>query len=84
MPQVPKDVRRERAATLRAAGEAALATFLHGQIGTMRRALVEREGVGHTDQFAPLRVVGEKLEPGTVATFHIQAVENGMLVGRPA
>jgi threonylcarbamoyladenosine tRNA methylthiotransferase MtaB len=84
MPQVASDVRKDRAARLRRVGEAAVAAFLEDRVGTFQRALVERELVGHTDHFAPLRVIGADLAPGTVATFHIEGVEGGMLVGRPA
>jgi threonylcarbamoyladenosine tRNA methylthiotransferase MtaB len=84
MPQMAKEVRKERAARLRAAGEAALGRFLKAQVGTRRRALIERDGTGHTDQFAPLRVAGAAPPAGTVAEIAVAGVESGMLVGAVA
>jgi threonylcarbamoyladenosine tRNA methylthiotransferase MtaB len=83
MPQVPKQVRKERAARLRARGEAALEGFLQAQLGQRRRALIERNDTGHTDHFAPVRLVegAPTLPAGTIAELAIAAVEDGMLVG---
>ena len=83
MPQVAPALRKERAARLRALGEAALDRFLRTQLGQRRRALLERNGAGHTDQFAPIRVTpGPPPPAGTVAELAVTAVEAGMLVGR--
>jgi threonylcarbamoyladenosine tRNA methylthiotransferase MtaB len=83
MPQVAKEVRKERAARLRARGEAALETFLVAQLGQRRRALIERHDTGHTDQFAPVRLAEgtAPLPAGTIAELAIAAVQGGMLVG---
>jgi threonylcarbamoyladenosine tRNA methylthiotransferase MtaB len=51
MPQVAPEVRRERAAGLRAAGERALARHLDRQTGETRRVLSERGNVGRTEDF---------------------------------
>jgi threonylcarbamoyladenosine tRNA methylthiotransferase MtaB len=81
MPQVAKEVRKERAARLRAAGEAALDRFLASQLGRRQRVLLERGGRGHTDQFAPFRLDGDAPPPGTIAELLPTAVTDGMLVG---
>ena len=81
MPQVDANLRKERAARLRAGGDEALDRFLRSQVGTRRRALVEREGAGHTDQFAPLKVRGDPPPAGTIAEFCIKAVEGRVLAG---
>src|SRR5690606_5504126 len=44
MPQVPVAARRERAARLRAAGDAALGRFLAGRVGRTVSVLVEDQG----------------------------------------
>jgi threonylcarbamoyladenosine tRNA methylthiotransferase MtaB len=64
MPQVPKAVRKERAARLRAAGEARARAYLAAQIGATHRVLVERPRLGRTEGFAEVefttgRPVGE-------------------------
>ena len=83
MPQVAPALRKERAARLRARGEAALDAFLRGQLGQRRRALLERNGAGHTDQFAPVRIGAGSQMPaaGAVTELAIREVEDGMLVG---
>ncbi len=86
MPSVPKAIRKERAARLRAAGEVALERFLRAQLGRRRRALIERNGLGRTDQFAPVRLAaGEPaLAAGTIAELELGALEGGLLVGTVA
>ena len=86
MPPVPKEVAKERAARLRAAGEAALARFLASQVGERRRALIEREGTGHTDQLAPVRLVPEAppLAAGTITELWIAGQKDNMLLAQPA
>jgi len=56
MPQVPIDVRRARAARLRAAGEAAFVRFLDGRIGQAERVLVEDGTSARSEHFLPVRL----------------------------
>ena len=58
MPQLPKTLRRERAAELRAAGRDAATTFLSSKIGRDAEILIEREGAGRSEHFAPVAVTG--------------------------
>ncbi|MDP3659287.1 tRNA (N(6)-L-threonylcarbamoyladenosine(37)-C(2))-methylthiotransferase MtaB [Phenylobacterium sp.] len=58
MPQLPRQVIRERAARLRAAGEAALARHLDRQTGSTLDALVERPGVARAADFTELAFTG--------------------------
>lgn len=52
MPQVPKEIRKKRAAKLRAAGEENLAKYLQTQIGKTLPILVEKANIGRTEHFA--------------------------------
>ena len=61
MPQVPKQIRKERAAILRAEGEKQVQKFLASRIGKTEKVLVERDGLGRTEHFAEV-----KLETGSV------------------
>ncbi len=54
MPQVPAEVRRERAARLRQAGDAALARFLRSRVGSTTEVLVEKDNSGHCPHYAPV------------------------------
>src|SRR5205085_10356246 len=58
MPQLPDGVIRERAARLRAAGEAALAAELFARVGSETDVLIERPGMGRAAFYAPVRFVG--------------------------
>ena len=65
MPQVDRDVVKERALILREKGEAALARHLDAQIGARHRVLTERGGVGHTEQFTCVKLAAP-VAPGTI------------------
>ena len=56
--EVPGPERKERAQRLRAAGDATLQRFLDSQVGTSARVLVEKEGFGHSEHFAPVTLAG--------------------------
>jgi threonylcarbamoyladenosine tRNA methylthiotransferase MtaB len=74
MPQVERAVVRERAARLRAVGEAALTAHLDGRLGRIERVLIEKDDVGHTEQFARIRVAGgavSNLPPGDVVAARV-------------
>jgi threonylcarbamoyladenosine tRNA methylthiotransferase MtaB len=83
MPQLPKPVRKERAARLRAAGELRLHRYLRGQVGRPARVLVEAQGRGHTEAFAPFRFSGSAPPAGGVVAAVADRVEDDLLVGRP-
>jgi threonylcarbamoyladenosine tRNA methylthiotransferase MtaB len=55
MPQVSREVVKERAKRLRRRGEAALTRHLAGEVGTRRMVLTETEGLGRTEGFALVR-----------------------------
>jgi threonylcarbamoyladenosine tRNA methylthiotransferase MtaB len=55
MPQVPREIARERAKRLREKGEAALARHLAAEIGARRSVLTETDGVGRTEGFTLVR-----------------------------
>jgi threonylcarbamoyladenosine tRNA methylthiotransferase MtaB len=87
MPQVPPPVVRERARRLREACARRKAGWLGSMIGTRQKVLVERDGCGHAQNFAPVRLAhpldGEGLT-GTIVDVRVAAVEGETLVGVPA
>jgi threonylcarbamoyladenosine tRNA methylthiotransferase MtaB len=83
MPQLAMPVVKERAQRLRAKGETALDAFLAGQIGQRRRVLVERQGRGHTQHMAPVRLA-TPTPPGTLADVAITGIQDGLLQGEVA
>ncbi|MBW7922520.1 MAG: tRNA (N(6)-L-threonylcarbamoyladenosine(37)-C(2))-methylthiotransferase MtaB [Rubellimicrobium sp.] len=62
MPQVPGAAIRERAARLRAEGDAALARHLQAQVGRRHRVLMESPRMGRTEQFTEVRFVEDQPE----------------------
>ena len=83
MPQVAAPLRRERAARLRASGAEAARRFLDSRVGSRAAVLVERDGTGHTEQFAPVRLDGAA-EPGAILAAEIVGVAEDRLIGRAA
>src|SRR5438477_8542731 len=65
MPQVARDVVKDRARRLRERGAAALRRHLDGEVGARRRVLTETDGMGRTEQFTLVRLA-LPAEPGTI------------------
>ncbi len=80
MPQVGGAEIRERAARLRAAGEAAVARHLAAQVGRTHRVLMESPRMGRTEQFAEVRFATDRPE-GEIVTVRIDGVDGAALVG---
>lgn len=78
MPQVPGPVRRERAARLRAAGDAARARFLASRVGSCTEVLVEAPGSGRCPWYAPVSLSVEA-EPGSLLPVRIHAADTERL-----
>ena len=55
MPQVARDVVKDRARRLREKGEAALLKHLSAEVGTRRNVLIELNQLGRTEGFTPVR-----------------------------
>lgn len=78
MPAVPPPVVRARAAEVRAAVAATRARWLEGLIGRTREVLAERDGTGHSPEFAPYRLP-EGTAPGTLVTLTPTRIREGLL-----
>lgn len=60
MPQIAMNIRKERAAQLRKAGEQQQAAFFKSRVGTTASVLIEADGKGHTEHFAPITVYDDQ------------------------
>ena len=60
MPQLPRELVKARAARLRAAAAARRQSWLDRMAGTTHPVLIENNGKGHTDNFAPVAITGAK------------------------
>ena len=65
MPQLGREVVKERARRLREKGEATLRAYLESQVGARRLVLTERGGIGRTEQFTAVRLPAP-LAPGAI------------------
>jgi len=77
--QVPRALAKERAARLRALGDAQFARLCQSRVGLIEKVLVERDGIGRTEQFVPVRV--EQGKPGEIVEIEIRGADAGGLFG---
>jgi len=79
MPQLPGPAIRERAARLRAAGEAAVARHLAAEVGQTHRVLTESPVMGRTGQFAEVAFAAPQPE-GAIVTARISGQDGARLL----
>ncbi len=70
MPQLEKAIIKERAALLRAKGQARLDSFLASEVGAMRQVLVETEAMGRTEHFAQVKFAS-RMSPGAIVKAEV-------------
>jgi threonylcarbamoyladenosine tRNA methylthiotransferase MtaB len=80
MPQVPPAAVKDRARQLREACARRKAGWLEGLVGSRQRVLVEKDGKGHAENFAPVQLRHSR---GEIVETIITAVEAGTLIGIP-
>jgi len=81
MPQLDRGQVRERAARLRAAGDAAHRRHLAGLVGTRQAVLVEREGMGRTEDFTVSAIEGGTA--GAIVEAEIVGHDGERLIAAP-
>lgn len=82
MPQVSKEVIKERAKRLREKGQQKLHAYLDTLVGTRQRVLMERNRNARTDTFALVRLGEGAPAPGTICWVEITAQEGNYLKAR--
>jgi threonylcarbamoyladenosine tRNA methylthiotransferase MtaB len=83
MPAVPKPVRKERAARLREAGQAASRSFFATQQQQIVSILTESGQTGHTEHFAPVHLV-TATTPGRVLAGRVIGTHGDALLAETA
>ena len=78
MPQVDRGIVKQRAARLRAAGDAAHARHLATLAGTTQHVLVEREGLGRTEDFTLAAI--DRGRPGDIVEARITGNDGERLI----
>ena len=89
MPQMDRSIRKARGAKLRALGEEKLDAFLSSQVGNDVEILVEKAMkdenalLGHTEHFAPAKILGkylDNLKSGYIAKARVTGYQDGILL----
>jgi threonylcarbamoyladenosine tRNA methylthiotransferase MtaB len=80
MPQVDRHVARQRAKRLREAGDRRFAAHCESRIGEVESVLVERDGIGRTEQFVPVAIADHG--PGEIVPVRITGRRGDHLVGK--
>jgi len=78
MPQIPMQIRRARAAELRRRGEAGLRRHLAQRAGKAASILVEQQGLGRDETYAPVKLGGLH-DKGSVISARVEAARDGGL-----
>lgn len=81
MPQVPGNIVKERAAELRARGQAVLSSYLAAQQGRAVDVLLESDGMGRTPQFAEVDMRGGSVAAGEIVQAVITGASSTRLIG---
>lgn len=81
MPQIPLPERRARAARLREAATPHAAAFHAALVGQARTVVAERNGRGHTEEFAPVRSL--HAPPGALVRVQVTASDAAGLEVHP-
>ena len=81
MPQVRRELVKQRAARLRAAGEAAYQRHLASLAGTRQSILIERDGLGRTEGFTLAALDAGK--PGEIVEADISGHDGARLIAAP-
>jgi threonylcarbamoyladenosine tRNA methylthiotransferase MtaB len=79
MPQVPREIVKERAARLREKGDDALARHLSTQVGRSFDVLMERNGFGRAPDFAEVAIAGAT--SGHIVSARIGGHDGRRLIG---
>jgi threonylcarbamoyladenosine tRNA methylthiotransferase MtaB len=79
MPQVAREVVKERARRLRERGAAALSRRLDREVGATRSILAETAASGRTEHFLPIRLA-RPMEPGTIVEMTVASHDGRQLM----
>ncbi|XAO72465.1 MAG: MiaB/RimO family radical SAM methylthiotransferase [Acetobacteraceae bacterium] len=80
MPPVPHPQRTARAARLRERGEANRRAYWTRLIGQETEILMEKDGIGRSPHFAPVKIVSQQAQRGEIITVRLVALDNEAIV----
>ena len=84
MPQLPREIVKERARRLREAADAAWLRHMNRLVGTQQNVLIERDQIGRTEDFSLVEVPGSTAAPGEIVPVTIDGHDGAKLTAKPA
>jgi threonylcarbamoyladenosine tRNA methylthiotransferase MtaB len=85
MPQVEKHIRKKRAAILREEGKKELKCFFEKSAGKEAKILVEKDNMGHTENFIPVKIAASNdIIPGSIITGTLALQDGNIIVCNPS
>jgi len=84
MPQLPREIVKDRARRLREAADAAWTRHMERLSGTSQNVLIERDAVGRTADFSLVHIDGINVAPGDIVPVVIDGHDGAMLTAKPA
>ena len=84
MPQLQRSVIKQRAERLRMAGDEALRRHLDAGLGRRANILIERPGIGRTEQFTEARLSEDTGRPGEIIAAMLTGHDGAMFVAEAA
>jgi len=84
MPQLPRDIVKERAKRLREAADAAWLRHMNSLVGTRQDVLIERDRLGRTEDFSLVELAGSTAAPGEIIPVMVDGHDGTKLTAKPA
>jgi threonylcarbamoyladenosine tRNA methylthiotransferase MtaB len=84
MPQLPRNVIKQRAKRLREAADAAWVRHMKRLAGSRQEVLIERDRIGRTADFSLVDIAGIKAAPGDIVPVVIDGNDGDKLTAKPA
>ena len=84
MPQLSREIVKERAKRLREAADAAWLRHMDSLIGTRQDVLIERDGLGRTEDFSLVELAGSTAAPGEIVPVMVDGHDGTKLTAKPA
>ncbi len=83
MPQLNGTIIKERAKILRETGAQELQKFLQTQIGKNLSVIVEKGGMGKSENFLDVKIInGENLKSGEIVTVRVYELQENLLIAK--
>ena len=84
MPQLPREIVKERAKRLRETADAAWLRHMNRLVGTQQDVLIERDQIGRTEDFSLVEVPGSTAAPGEIVPVTVDGHDGAKLTAKPA